>query len=217
MIYIYDILLNFNDNLIYEFYEWNHSDNIENMKRIKLVKIDRNIFDVFLNNKIKIDSDFLIKIFKTCEVYLNKGIEVMDYACLFSDGTRVLAIEFNSKGISECKSKLLLDEEDEIAVLASNLEFTDIPYEIIKKEEKNRFFTRKEIKVRKYLTNEIYDSYRKKDYNKLNFLYVECFDVKEDNPKKMVDSLLKSMEDTIEDKHFELYELLRLSHKKKQV
>ena len=78
MIYIYDILLNFNDGILYEFYEWNTSDNIENMKRIKLVKIDKNDFDLFLNNKIKIDSDFLIKIFKTCEVYLNKGIETID-------------------------------------------------------------------------------------------------------------------------------------------
>lgn len=217
MIYIYDILLNFNDGVLYDFYEWSTSDDIENMKRIKLVKIDKSDFDSFLNNKIKIDSDFLIKIFKTCEVYLNKGIEVVDYSCLFSDGTRVLAIEFNSKGISECKSKLLLDEEEEIAVLASNLDFTDIKYEVIKEENRSRFFTRKELKVRKYLTTEIKDSYRRKNYNKLNFLHMEYFDYSEDDPKKMVDSLLKSMDECLEEKHFDLYELLRLSHKKKQV
>ena len=126
MIYIYDILLNFNDGIIYEFYEWNTSDDIENMKRIKLIKIGKDDFDIFLNNKIKIDSDFLIKIFRTCEVYLNKGVDILDYACLFSDGSRVLAIEFNKNGVSQCKSKLLLDEEEEIAVLASNLEFMEV-------------------------------------------------------------------------------------------
>lgn len=217
MIYIYDILLNFNDSIIYDFYEWSNSDNIENMKRIKLVKVSKMDLDAFFNNKIKLDSNFLIKIFKTCEVYLNKGIETIDYACLFSDGTRVLAIEFNTNGISEYKSKLLLDEEEEIAVLASNLDFTNIDYEIIKKENEIRFLTRKELKVRKYLISEIKDSYRSKNYNKLSFMYVEYFDYKEDNPKKMVDLLLKSMEECLEDKHFNLYELLRLSHKKKQV
>lgn len=217
MIYIYDILLNFNDGIIYEFYEWNTSDDIENMKRIKLIKIGKDDFDIFLNNKIKIDSDFLIKIFRTCEVYLNKGVDILDYACLFSDGSRVLAIEFNKNGVSQCKSKLLLDEEEEIAVLASNLEFMDIKYEIIEKENKDRFLTRKELKVRKYLINEIKDSYRKKNYNKLAFLYMEYFDYNEVDPKKQVDLLLKSMDDSLEDKHFDLYELLRLSHKKKQV
>lgn len=217
MIYIYDILLNFNDGILYEFYEWNNNDQIENMKRIKLVKISKQDFDIFLNNKIQVDSDFLIKIFKTCEVYLNKGIEVVDYSCLFSDGMRVLAIEFNSKGISECKSKLLLDEEEEISILASNLEFFDIKYSIIKEENKNRFFTRKELKVRKYLTNEIRDSYRSKNFNKLNFLYMEYFDDKQSDLKKMLDNLLSSMEEGLDTKHLELYEILRLSHKKKQV
>ena len=37
MIYIYDILLNFCDlNELYDFYEWNPNDNIENIKRIKI-------------------------------------------------------------------------------------------------------------------------------------------------------------------------------------
>ena len=131
MIYIYDILLNFSDAILYEFYEWNTNDHIDNMKRIKLAKISKKDFDLFLNYKIKIDSAFLLKIFKTCEVYLNKGIEVLDYCVLFSDGVRVLAMEFNKNGISECKSKLLLDEEEEIASLATNLEFTEIKFELI--------------------------------------------------------------------------------------
>jgi len=47
MTYIYDILLNFNDSLLYEFYEWSSNDDIENMKKIKLVKVDKRDFDCF--------------------------------------------------------------------------------------------------------------------------------------------------------------------------
>lgn len=217
MIYIYDILLNFSDAILYEFYEWNTNDHIDNMKRIKLAKISKKDFDLFLNYKIKIDSDFLLKIFKTCEVYLNKGIEVLDYCVLFSDGVRVLAMEFNKNGISECKSKLLLDEEEEIASLATNLEFTEIKFELIKEDVMNRFLTRKEIKMRKYLINEIKDSYRNKNLNKLKFLYTEYFDDNESNPEVMVNSLIDSMANDLDDKHINLYNLLCLSHKKKQV
>lgn len=217
MIYIYDILLNFSDAILYEFYEWNTNDHIDNMKRIKLAKISKKDFDLFLNYKIKIDSDFLLKIFKTCEVYLNKGIEVLDYCVLFSDGVRVLAMEFNKNGISECKSKLLLDEEEEIASLATNLEFTEIKFELIKEDVMNRFLTRKEIKMRKYLINEIKDSYRNKNLNKLKFLYTEYFDDNESNPEVMVNSLIDSMTNDLDDKHINLYNLLCLSHKKKQV
>ena len=46
MIYIYDILLNFCDlNELYDFYEWNPNDNIENIKRIKMVHVARTTFE----------------------------------------------------------------------------------------------------------------------------------------------------------------------------
>lgn len=217
MIYIYDILLNFSDGIVYDFYEWNNNDHIENMKRIKLVKVSKEDFNAFYNNKVKISTDFLIKIFRTCEVYLTKGIETLDYCFLVSDGIKVLALECDKEGIIQSMSKLLLDEEEEIAMLASNLEFTKVDYNIIKEEDKTRFMTRKELKIRKYLTNEIKDAYRSHNYNKLKYLHMEYFDHIEDNPKKIVEGLLNSMNENLNNKHLNLYELLRLSHKKKQV
>ena len=81
----------------------------------------------------------------------------------------------------------------------------------------NRFLTRKEIKMRKYLINEIKDSYRNKNLNKLKFLYTEYFDDNESNPEVMVNSLIDTMTNDLDDKHINLYNLLCLSHKKKQV
>ncbi|MBE6147703.1 MAG: DUF3603 family protein [Firmicutes bacterium] len=217
MIYIYDILLNFNDGLLYEFYEWSSNDDIENMKKIKLVKVDKRDFDCFSKCKVCIDSSFLLKIFKTCEVYTNKSVEVIDYCCLFSDGSRVLAIEFDKNGESICRSKLLLDEEEEISSLASNLEFTEISYRILNEEIKERFLTRKEIKVQNYLLNEIKDTYQKKNYNKLKFLYYECFENEISSYKLMYQRLTNSVLEQLDDVHIRLYDLLRLAYKKKQV
>lgn len=218
MIYIYDILLNFCDNnLVYDFYEWTSNDNIENIKRIKLIHVSRDTFDDLLNYECKIDLDFLIKIYRTCEVYQTKKIKILDYALLVSDGGRVIALEINKEGNIMYKSKLLLDEEDEIAMLADNLEITNLKYIRNKQVLKNRFFTRRELVIKNYLTKEIEDSYKNKRYDKLKFLYQEYFDKEITSNKEIRKELLASIEDKIDNKHKELFNLLKLSTKKKQV
>lgn len=218
MIYIYDILLNFCDNdLVYDFYEWSSNDNIENIKRIKLIHVSRDTFDDFLNYECKIESDFLVKIYRTCEVYQTKKIKVLDYTFLISDGDRVIALEVDKTGSIIYKSKLLMDEEDEIAMLASNLEIMDLKYTRGKLILKSRFFTRNEFLIRNYLYKEIMDSYQNKKYDKLKFLYQEIFDHTNSSYQDIKKELLESIKEEINDRHKELFNLLRLSTKKKQV
>ena len=218
MIYIYDILVNFCDNdLLYDFYEWDSSDNVENIKRIKMIHISKDNYQNLLDYNCILDVDLLTKIYRTCEVYKSKKIKVLDYCMLVSDGFRVMAIELDKNGNIIYKSKLLLDEEDEIAMLANNLEITNINYQRTKRVLNNRFFTRKELIVRNYLYNEIVDSYNKKKYDKLRFLYQEYFDKDCLSYADMKDDLLNTINDSIDDKHKELFDLLKLSTKKKQV
>lgn len=215
MVYIYDILVNFCDNdLIYDFFEWSSNDNIENIKRIKLIHVTKSAFEELLNYECKIDSDFLTKIYRTCEVYQTKKIKTLDYTFLVSDGDRVIALELNKEGSIIYKSKLLLDEEDEIAVIASNLEIMNLNYEKGKVVLKNRFFTRKELIIYNYLYREIEDSYNNKKYDKLKFLYQEVFDKTNSSYKEIRNELLSSIKDNINDKHRELFNLLRINNKK---
>jgi len=216
MIYIYDILLNFCDNdNIYDFYEWSNNDDIENMKKIKLVHISSSVYDDILNYNFIINKDFLLKIYNTCELYGKKNSTV-SYACLFSDGDRVLAVEFNKDGLSIYKSKLLLDEESEISVLASNLEIYDLKYNKKEKVLDNNFLTRKEVLIKRYLTKEIEDSYKFKKYDKLKYLYQEYFDKDNNSYKSMKEELIDSLI-SIDSKHKEICNLLKISNKKKQV
>lgn len=218
MIYIYDILLNFCDpDIIYDFYEWNQNDTIENIKRIKLVHVERDVLDKLLYYNVKIDSNFLIKFYRTCEVYTSKKIKIIDYCLLFSDGDRVIAIEFDKEGKSIYKSKLLIDEEEEIAILASNLETSSFEYDVFDKILDNRFFTRNEILIRKYLMKEIEECYDSKNYNKLKFLYQEYFDNEDISYSNMKEELINSMKLSIDNKHKNIYQLLKATNKKKQV
>lgn len=218
MNYVYDILLNLsNSKRVYDFYEWNQNDNIENIKKMKLVHVDRMMLDNLLYYDGMIDNDFLIKIYRTCEVYTNRKVKILDYCCLFSDGERVLAIEFNEAGNPMYKSKLLIDEEEEIAILANNLEFYPLTFEKREKILKNRFFTRNEIIIRNYLMKEIEECYHKKNYGKLRFLYEEYFEEKDSSYPQMMQALLDSMETCLDSKHMNIYQILKLSSKKKQV
>lgn len=218
MVYIYDILLNFCDNdVIYDFYEWMKTDNIENIKRIRMIKITKNEYNDMLKYNVKVDSNFLEKIYRTCEIYSNKSTKKLDYSILISDGERVLAVEFNKQGETIYKSKLMLEEEEEIAILANNLELYPLTYEKKEFTLKERFITRNEIKIQKYLLKEIENSYKEKNYKKLKFLYDEYFDKKNKSYEKMYIELTESLKKEINQKHFDIYQLLKITTQKKEV
>ena len=105
MNYIYDILLNFNDEL-YSFYDWNISDNVTHIRKIPFFKVDDITFKNIQNNNVVFSNDFLSKINKKTEAFTNKSVKVITYAFLISNGYDVLAILINN---NLKKSKLLID------------------------------------------------------------------------------------------------------------
>ena len=52
MTYIYDIVLNFNNDF-YEFYEWDKNDNLTLIKKIPLIKVESDFLDKVFNLIIK--------------------------------------------------------------------------------------------------------------------------------------------------------------------
>ena len=139
MIYIYDILLNFQKEA-YEYYEWKKEDAIMHIKRIKLFKISTIQMDELFSYDIEVASSFLELLFHTTELYRKKELE---HASLFTDGYRVLGILFNEKGKSMLRSRLLLEEEEEILQISERMKEMKVPYKKKKKKE-IYLFTRKE-------------------------------------------------------------------------
>ena len=62
MIYIYDILLNFNTEF-FEFYEWEKSDLLFHIKKIPIYKVETKVIEDFLTKKVIIDSPLLLEIY----------------------------------------------------------------------------------------------------------------------------------------------------------
>lgn len=210
---VYDLFLNFQE-IAFDFFEWTKQDSIEHIKRIPMVRVSTKTVLDFLENDVQIQGQFLQDIFRLAEKY---DLSKLPYACLFSDGKMVLAVEFNEQGYSIYKSKLLLEDEDEIAHYALQEKEILIEYEVIQNHSYHTFFTRRERKVKNFLEREIIKTFQNKELSKLQYLYLEYFDVIEQDLSIMKNRLLDSMKIHLDKKHFDLYELLLLLSRKKKV
>lgn len=201
MNYIYDILVNFKYPL-YDFFEWNSNDGIKDLKKIPFYRVSSETLDDFKNKRIKINN-ILPDIYNQTQVYTNKKKANIEYACVLSDTIEAVAYLFNNKGVLIGKSRLMFSEENEVLKYSSSIPILNIEYEIINNDKTDVYKTRSEIRMHKYLLNEIN---KIDDIDKLNYIYYECFNTSALNPKSEILGILDSKWDDIGNK---LYDFLR--------
>lgn len=206
MIYIYDILLNFCKNKILEFYEWEKEDKIEHVKKIKLLKVDSKVMDDFINYSVTITDEKKEEIKNGMELFKNKQVK---RAMLFTDGYRVLALLFNENFKSIEKSRLLLEEELDVLDISEKLNAVNIIYKKTGKKEED-FLTRREYKIKNYLEKEINKAYKKKDIDKLKYIYIEYFNEENEDIETIYNALKDSLE-TINEKHTKIFDMLNFN------
>ena len=188
MKYIYDIILNYIDNY-YDFFEWNNDDSVDYIKKIPVFKVSNDVINDLINNKVMIDKEFIDNIKDKCEIYMNNGIGIIEYTCLFCSNDKVIAIEFNYKGISMFKSDLLIDESLDIIECCKKIKIVKLNYKIIV-EDKISLMTREEVKMIGFVKRELNNI---EDIDKIKYLYYECFNRIENNIIKMNIELEKYM------------------------
>ncbi len=203
MSYIYDIVLNFQENY-YNFFEWNRNDKIKNIIKIPLYRITDKDINNFKYNKIKISKDFLDKI-----IIDNKNYKKI--ICLVSNTKITIGLLFNEEGTLIKRSSLLFEEEDEANELAKKLSLTKINYlnntKIkpsnklrIEKEKKQELInylinTDSEITL-KYLYYEYYQKEPKQNYNIKKILLKELskeWNKNQNNLYKIINKLTKEL------------------------
>ena len=204
MNYTYDVLLNFNQNL-YEFYEWNLTDEIYHIRKIPLFRVTTNELYNLTNNDLKIEENFLKLIQNKTEVFDKKSIKNLKYAALFSDGDKVLAIKFNKNGLVSGRSSLLIDEEEEISDIVFDQKFLNFNYKILKENKLNQFKTRKEQEIDMFIQEKIS---KETDDNKLKYLYFDCFGKIENNKEKIIKQLKNYNNSEISLKIYNFFNLL---------
>ncbi len=215
MIFIYDILLNFNDQELHEFYEWSSNDDIEYVKKIPVLRLQEKCYYEIKNNDVLLDKAALEKIYQQCEIIHKKRVKKIPYGCLFTNLKEVFAVMLDSDGRILMRSTLLLDEGYDVIEKTGGLKITIIEYKVLKKNKQEPFLTRKEKDIIYFLNKEIDNIYNNRKFEKLRYLYYECFNLFGNNIDYIYEIIKEFINKEWTNKHLQLYNLVKLSYTKK--
>lgn len=183
MNYVYDILLNFNDEL-FDFYDWNMRDLIDHIRKIPIFKVTKEVLDDFFNYDIKLGKEFKEKIEDKTEIFFGRKVKNIPYAFLLTDSKKVIALK--EKDGKLLISDLLLDEEEVALEMLPLLSITEIPYTKNNKKQKQVLKTRKEQEIEEKLKKSIHYLKEEKNLERLKYIYYECFNKKENIKEKIL-------------------------------
>lgn len=214
MNYIYDILVNFNEEM-YDFFDWNESDNIEHIRKIPLFRLNPKDFYNIKNNLVKFDKEFLDKIQNKTEVFNNRKVKNIEYATLFTDGIEVIGYKIDLNVKKRYVTKLLVDEDSEVIEVCERVSEIPIKYNIKKSIKNNEFVTRNDKDIIKYIRREIKQLEKSNSLEKLKYLYYECFGKKEEEMDIIIKKINNCLNNIDERIYMKIYDFLKLTSLKK--
>ena len=187
MKYIYDIILNINEEKVfYEYFEWLKKDKIINIRKAPIFKVSSSIINDFINYEIKIDKNFL-KIITNKSLFYKKDTKKIDNIVILSNGKKSIGVSFYKNGIIKYISSMVIDEEDEANRIIKN------DKEMIIKYKKNKKYINNNIIINNKNNNllkELNDDYKNKKYDKLRYIYYEIFNEEQKNIRIIYKKLL---------------------------
>lgn len=206
MNYIYDVIADFND-IPYDFFEWNKTDDITHFKKVITIKINSQIMYDLIYNKLKVSNELLKHIKNKTEFYSKAD---SNFIAIFTDGYINICIKFTKDGINKYKSFLQIEEDDEVLDLSNRLSEFNFEYQVFGKNNIDFFKTRKETEIYNYITKKLDELYNNDDILKLKYIYYDCFDKFEDNKNKIFDDINKAIvkNSTISNKIYEFFKLI---------
>ena len=184
MNYYYDILVNLQE-VFYEFYEWEKTDNILAVKKTPLFRVNHQTVVDFLTYEISLDQDFINNIW---EKTICKRSKEKISAFLISDCKTSLFLEVNGEGKVIFRSKLLVEDENNVNEIVNALKEVELNYQIEEKVVKNNLL-RRTIKEQKLIMAELNSLRIKENVDKCNYLYYELFHEIPDNYDEALDKM----------------------------
>lgn len=214
MNYIYDILIN-NNNLLFDFYEWDSCDDILHIRKIPFFRVNNTVMNDLKNNEIVVSDEFIEKIKNKTDVFNKKKISDVSYSCLFSDSSEAICLIFDKNGNSLGRSKLLVDEEMEVLEVSQRTSETEIRYNKTNKIKIEQFKTRKELEMQRYLEQELTKLELNDNLSKIEYLSYECFNKNLKDKSKIINEIRKTLEKDWDEIAYKLHDFFKLTSIKK--
>ena len=207
MNYIYDIILNFNEEF-YDFYEWNNNDNVINVRKIPVLKVDENTYVSLRNNKIQVSMETIDSLKKNFSLY-NEKIEG-NIICLITNGMSAFGVMFNNNGYLIKRSSMLFDEEEEVIDESENIK--EVKIEFVKNEKQKSNNISRIVKEKQKFIKDYISSLD--DELTLKYIYYDYFE-KEEDKNNIKEILLSEINSEWNSKLSKLYDLTKLLNKVK--
>jgi len=189
MDYIYDIVLNFQNNY-YDFFEWKPSDKVINVKKILVYKTTDEDYLNLKYNEVTIERKSLPKQIKMF---------------LVTNGGEVMGLLLDNNGNIIKRSSLLFDEADEVLEEKETIKALPLKYiknipkshlinsrlNIEKKKYLQKYFSKIDIKKDEYLLKYIYYEIHNKEENNINKVYINLKELINNDTDKIYESIKK--------------------------
>ena len=191
------------------FYEWNKFDNLELYKRVPIIQVNSKTLKDFINYNVVVDKNFL-------EIIKDKAKKKGDcpsYIAIFADRNGSIALEFDEKGNSLYRSFLDIDDDLNISEFLYTVDIMKVSYEI-KDEIKYNASLRMEDEIKLLIKTEVNSLYKKKDFVKLKYLYMEWFNKVPYDNEQIYDYMVNKLNDRVGIEEKRIYDLIKLSYNK---
>lgn len=213
MNYIYDILINFQSQ-IYDIYDWNKNDDILHIRKIPMFRVGTESLKELCEYNVQLSSEFLSKIFNRTELFGRNKVSTLDYCFLATDLKEVIGFKIDKVGNIIGYSKMLIEEEAEVLEYAQGLSIYTLPYQVLEKKEIVLFKTREEVKIKKFILQELNQMVKRHDEDKLVYLYLECFG-EPCNGANIETTIFDEIEKKWDKVYLKLYKFLKMTASKR--
>lgn len=209
MNYYYDLTLNFDMENLWEFYEWEETDLLSDVKKIPLFRVNFETMKDFLVNHIKVCQSFVNDI--AHKTIFRDMTEDVFASFLISDSKNSLAVMINEEGYVIALSKLLIVDDNNINEYIYTLMECEIPYEVLGLREKKTCL-RQEEKLKHFIKVELQTLMDSENVQKLQYLYYEWFQQEEECIDKMYHDMISYLSKPMDEKLEKISYLIQLSY-----
>lgn len=203
MIYVYDVLVNLNDEM-FDFYDWEETDDFVHVRRVPMFKVNDDVYYDMVTKKVRLNEEIMNSIKDKTQIFSSRNIEILPYTSVFTNGSSAILVEFDNKGYSIRKSKFLVNEEMEILDIAKSMKVSVIEYNVVQSKVKMNSMIRSEKLIVDRILTEL--ECLKDDDEKLSYLYYEWFE-RQDGINKY-ETLVRDLKRRFTGKHNEFLELI---------
>jgi len=210
MHYYYDVLANL-DVCLWEFYEWEQTDNIVPIKKVPFVRVSEQDMKNFMGYQISFDEEWVQKYLD--KTFVKNQKEHLN-CILFSSTKNSILFEVSSDGTVITRSKLLIEDENNCNEVAFSLKECSVNYQSL-----NKISSLKELRQgsseKHFLLVELNTLEETKNIKKCSYLYYEWFGKFESDLSKMIEDMKLELQKEYTLKIHDIAELIKMSYKER--